>query len=110
MVWLWREGEGAWLLRGLTWFIVPRGSRDGWAWRRSQTGAGRARETVLPTWVIAGDSCGTAEDLPQQCRVLSAVLNEDILQGLCPVKLVEDDCSWGGRAEGWGGELGVAPG
>lgn len=48
---------------------------SGW----SKTGAGWARETVVPTWVIAGDSRGTAEDLPQQCRVLPSVLNEDIL-------------------------------
>lgn len=47
----------------------------------------------LPTWVIAGDSRGTAKDLPQQCRVLPTVLNEDVLQGLCPVKLIEDDSS-----------------
>lgn len=58
----------------------------------------------MPTWVISGDSRGTAEDLPQQCRVLPTVLNEDILQGLCPVKLIEDDSSWGGgqgRRLGW---------
>lgn len=71
---------------------------------RLRDGAGWARETVVLTWVIAGDSCGTAKDLPQQCRVLPTVLNEDVLQGLCPVKLIEDDSSWGvqGRRLGWG--------
>lgn len=57
-------------------------------------------ERLAPTWIIAGDSRGTAEDLPQQCRVLPTVLDEDILQGLCPVELIEDDGGWGDRAEG----------
>lgn len=76
-------------LRGLACFTVSH-AISGWS-----KGAGWARETVVPTWVIAGDSRGTAKDLPQQCRVLPSVLNEDILQGLCPVKLIEDDGSWG---------------
>lgn len=53
------------------------------------------RDRLAPTWVIASDSRGTAEDLPQQGRVLSTVLDEDILQGLGPVKLIENDSSWG---------------
>ena len=43
------------------------------------------------TWIVASDSRGTAEDLPQECGVLPAVLDEHILQGLCPVELIEDD-------------------
>lgn len=63
----------------------------------------------MPTWVIAGDSRGTAEDLPQQCRVLPTVLNEDILQGLCPVKLIEDDGSWGAGQKAGVGSSGSPP-
>lgn len=63
----------------------------------------------MPTWVIAGDSRGTAEDLPQQCRVLPTVLNEDILQGLRPVKLIEDDGSWGAGQKAGVGSSGSPP-
>lgn len=60
---------------------------------------------LAPAWVVAGDSRGTAEDLPQQRGVLPAVLDEHILQGFCPVELIEDDGGWvGGRRElAWGG-------
>lgn len=55
-----------------------------------------------PTWVVASDSRGAAEDLPQQRGVLPTVLSEHILQGLCPVELIEDDGGCGGRGGlGW---------
>lgn len=43
------------------------------------------------TRVVAGDTSGAAEDLPEQGGILLAVLDENVLQGLCPVQLVEDD-------------------
>lgn len=58
---------------------------------------------LAPTWVVASDPCGTAEDLPQQRGVLSTVLGEHVLQGLCPVELIEDDGGCGGK---WGAGVG----
>lgn len=43
------------------------------------------------TGVVSGDAGGAAEDLPEEGGILLPVLDEDILQGLCPVQLVEDD-------------------
>lgn len=49
---------------------------------------------LAPTWIVASDSRGAAEDLPQERGVLPAVLHEHILQGLRPVELIEDDSGW----------------
>lgn len=99
-----REGEGTWW-KGVTGadgsykndlvYCTP--STSGWVGLEvEQDGCWVSQgDSLAPTWIIAGDSRGTAEDLPQQCRVLPAVLDEDILQGLCPVKFIEDDSSWG---------------
>lgn len=46
---------------------------------------------LAPTWIVASDSRGAAEDLPQEGGVLPAVLHEHILQGLRPVEFIEDD-------------------
>lgn len=54
------------------------------------------RDGLIPTWVVASDSRGTSEDLPQQRGVLPAILDEHILQGFCPVEFVKDDSSCGG--------------
>lgn len=78
----------------MTWFTL---CTSGWVGLEMEQDGCRMGQgdRLAPTWVIAGDSRGTAEDLPQQGRVLPTVLDEDILQGLGPVKLIEDDGSWG---------------
>lgn len=91
-----REWPGHSAVYGVT--VPPhtaRGARAGR--RRNAPGHGLA-----PTWVVASDSRGAAEDLPQQRGVPSAVLGEHVLQGLRPVELVEDDGGCGGRGGlGW---------
>lgn len=49
------------------------------------------------TWVVACDPGGAAKGLPQQRRVLLAVLHEHFLQRLRPVELVQDDRGCRGR-------------
>lgn len=90
MGWLWGKG-GEWI-----WQVRARPLCSLWGDHPTCPRSGLA-----PTWVVASDSRGTAEDLPQQRGVLPAVLGEHILQGLRPVELIEDDGGCGeGRALG----------
>lgn len=77
----------------MTWFTLCTSRWVGLEMEQNGCWMGQ-RDRLAPTRVIAGDSRGTAKDLPQQGRVLPTVLDEDILQGLGPVKLIEDDSSW----------------
>jgi hypothetical protein len=90
----------------------PTPCTPGWVdWEMDKMGCWVDREDELePTWIVASDSCGTAKDLPQQCGILPAILNEYILQSLCPVKLIEDNGGWGERgSRGLGGESWPVP-
>lgn len=83
------------------------------------TGAGRCSPTSHSekgppasrpprTRVVAGDTGGTAEHLPEQGGILLPILDEDILQCLRPVQLIEDDGGCERQSPGWAGGCGGA--
>lgn len=72
--------------------------------RRAWAALGHSRvpHPSLPrTGVVAGDAGGAAKDLPEQGGILLPVLDEDILQCLCPVQLIEDDGGCRTQRQGW---------
>lgn len=107
MGWLWEERRrGVWQGRacpgpaGLAGVATPTAHRvinhptrpRTVGWVKGRVGA----EGLTPTGIVASDARGASEDLPQQCRVLPAVLNEHVLQSLCPVEFIKDDSGCGG--------------